>query len=378
MTSTFHGLEVAKRALFAQQAALYTTSHNIANANTEGYTRQRVNFNQVSTLSPSRSNSLFDAQIGSGVEAGSIERIRDKFLDLQYRRESSKLGYYESLSSSYLQMEEIMNEPSDTGLAKTMDQFWQSLQDLSVNPEDSGARSVVVERGIAVADTFKYLSNSLQSVKSNLEEEINVTTKEVNSILTQISAVNKQISEIEPHGYLPNDLYDERDRLIDKLSGIVNVSVSYQDSGGQPNPIATGLAKIQLANSSGEAVSPPVTLVDYPIGSGEPEDFVNEIEVEIVGSTVNAIKVDGQDYTGADFPSSGKIKALVEAYGYQDGADVKGIYPAMLNDLDEMAYEFANAFNTAHQQGFDLEGNSGGAFLCSKWYTTRCGSEFKC
>ncbi|UFT98549.1 flagellar hook-associated protein FlgK [Radiobacillus kanasensis] len=361
MTSTFHGLEVAKRALFAQQAALYTTSHNIANANTDGYTRQRVNFDQVSTLSGSRSNALFESQIGSGVEAGSIERVRDKFLDLQYRGETSKLGYYGSLASSFQQMEEIMNEPSDTGLSKSMDKFWQALQDLSVNPEDSGARSVVVERGIAVAETFNYLSTSLSAVRTDLENEIDVTQKELNSILNQINNVNQQISEIEPHGYLPNDLYDERDRLIDQLSNIVNVKVSYDASGGQPNPMAGGLATIELVNESGDSFDPPVTLVDGPTKQ------VNEVTVNIDDTlgkrAVSSITVGTSTFTGADFTSTGKMQALVEAYGYQDAGTVKGEFPQMLDALDELAFNFANEFNAAHRGGFDLEGNPGTDFF---------------
>src|SRR5690606_9711793 len=219
--STFGGLEMAKQALFAQQSALYTTGHNIANANTEGYSRQRVNF-ETATPYPagSRNRPQIPGQIGTGVEVGDIQRIRDQYLDMQFRGENSKVGYWETRAGALARMENLLNEPSDSGLSAVLDQFWQSLQDLSVNPENSGARSVVVERGQTLAETFNYLSDSLHAIRKDLEQEIDVTIKDVNSLLKQIHNINVQVSELEPHGYVANDLYDRRDKLIDELSSI--------------------------------------------------------------------------------------------------------------------------------------------------------------
>ena len=166
MTSTFHGLEVAKRALHTQQSALFTTGHNIANANTEGYTRQRVNFNQTSPFPPaSRNRPQMAGQLGTGVEAGSIQRVRDSFVDKQYRQENTSVGYYQTRADMLQKMETILNEPTDVGLSKSMDLFWQSLQDLSVNPEHTSTRAVVKERAIALADSFNYLHKTLQDVR---------------------------------------------------------------------------------------------------------------------------------------------------------------------------------------------------------------------
>src|SRR5690606_7858164 len=123
MVSTFHGLETAKRALTASQSALYTTGHNISNANTQGYTRQRVDF---------RTTNPYNApygKIGTGVEPGQVIRIRENYLDVQYRTEYNKFGYYSSISQALAKMEDIIHEPSDTGLQAVMDKFWNSLQD---------------------------------------------------------------------------------------------------------------------------------------------------------------------------------------------------------------------------------------------------------
>src|SRR5699024_2242255 len=152
--STFHGLEMARQALFAQQSALYTTGHNISNANTDGYSRQRVNFETTSPFpAPSRVQPQIAGQKGTGVDIGSIQRIRDHFLDVQYRNENGKLGYWETKSEALKRMENLLNEPTDEGLAAVMNEFWQSLNDLAVNPDNTGARSVVAQRGLAVAET---------------------------------------------------------------------------------------------------------------------------------------------------------------------------------------------------------------------------------
>ncbi|KGX86794.1 flagellar hook-associated protein FlgK [Pontibacillus marinus] len=315
MPSTFHGLEVAKRALFTQQSALYTTGHNISNANTEGYSRQRVNFEQTAPFPPaSRNRPEIPGQVGSGVQAGSIERVREEFLDVQFRGENSKQGYYESLTNAINKMEEVMNEPSEQGLSKTMDRFWNSLQDLADNPQDSGARSVVRQRGMAVAETFNYLSNSLRTIQKDLKSEINVTVKDINSKLTQIQNLNKQIGEVEPHGYLPNDLYDERDRLIDELSGMMNIDVSYSKSSNSANAksIAQGQANIQLADETGKPLQPPVSLLN-----GENVNKVNVTFNSSMGQNlVDQIQVGGQGYSFDQFKSQGKLKGLVNAMGY--------------------------------------------------------------
>ena len=134
MASTFYGLETARRALNTQQAALLTTGHNIANANTPGYTRQRVNMTTTQAFpSVGINRPQIAGQMGTGVQIGDVQRIRDSFIDTQYHTETSKLGYWQAKAEQLSQMEDIMNEPSETGLANTLDEFWSSLQDLASN-----------------------------------------------------------------------------------------------------------------------------------------------------------------------------------------------------------------------------------------------------
>jgi flagellar hook-associated protein 1 len=344
MGSTFMGLETARRGMMAQQSALYTTGQNVANASTPGYSRQRVNFVQTEAYpSIGMDREQIPGQMGTGVKAGSIQRVRESFLDVQYRGENNKLGYWQSRSDAMSKLESIMNEPSDSGLAKTMDQFWQSLQDLAVDPTNNGARSVVRQRGEAIADTFNYLSNSLTSIKSDHKSQIDVTVKEANSILYQIQKVNEQIGSVEPHGYLPNDLYDERDRLIDQLSSIVNINVSYTKMAGNADPKAEGQAVIKLVDDNGSEFG--ILLGD----SGMNELKVND---DGVNHSIKTISLGNQSIDFTKMNSSGKLKALIEAYGYEENGKAAGVYNDMLSELDRLAYTFATKFNEVHQDGF--------------------------
>jgi flagellar hook-associated protein 1 len=344
MRSTFMGLETARRGMFTQQGALQTTGHNIANASTPGYTRQRVNFTQTEPYPGAGLNMpQLPGQVGTGVEAGSVQRIRESFLDVQYRGENNKLGYWEARAESYTKMEEIMNEPSDSGLSTTMDQFWQSLQDLAVNPSNPGARSVVRQRAIAVTETFSYLSSSLNGIRADLKNEISVSEKEINSLSEQINNINKQIAGVEPHGMLPNDLYDERDRLIDQLSSLVNIKVDYTMSGGKPSPIAEGSVNITLLNDKGGSIGQLVNSTGF-----------NKLTVNFDGTdaSVKTIQLGNTQMNFQQFTSSGKLKSLVESYGYDSGNNqLTGVYPNMIDELDNMAYMFAYQFNLQHMDG---------------------------
>ncbi|MBA2877249.1 flagellar hook-associated protein 1 FlgK [Anoxybacillus kamchatkensis] len=355
MLSTFHGLETVRRGMTAQQQALYVTGHNIANANTPGYSRQRVNFEQTPPYPfASKNRPVMPGQMGTGVEGGTVQRMREEFLDVQYRGEHMKYGYWNTRAEALYKMEEIMNEPSDEGLAKTLDRFWQSLQDLAVNPSNSGARSVVRQRGMAVAETFHYLSSSLKSIRDDIKNELDVTVKAVNSLARQLNDLNKQISEVEVHGYLPNDLYDERNRLLDELSQYVNVKVTPVPSGGSALKIAEGRFTVELADRNGTSFG---KLVDGNTG------VFNEIKVEYETTGekyVNEMKLGNDSLNFLNFKENGKVGALLHSYGYVGGT---GLYPEMLNNLNAMAKAFVDEFNRVHQQGKGLNGSTNVPFF---------------
>ncbi|GGH76704.1 flagellar hook-associated protein 1 FlgK [Pullulanibacillus pueri] len=334
MTSTFSSLETVRRALATSQSAIQTTGHNVANADTDGYSRQRVNL-QATTPYPSvgMNSPMIPGQIGTGVEAGSVDRIRDEFVDKQVRQQATTTGYWQAKSDALSQMENIMNEPTDEGLSASIDEFWQSLQDLADNPTNSGARSVVRQDAQTLNDTFHYLSSSLQGVQDNLKDQIGVNVKQINSLASQINELNKQISKVEPSGYVANDLYDQRDKLVDQLSQLANIQVSKTSSGGNASASADGIYTVRIVGEDNQTY----TLVDG-------KNFkTNAFDVAIDDTNNTAtVTVGGQEVKGV----SGKIQGLIES--------VTEDYPNMMGALDQMAYNLANAFNEQHAKGYTL------------------------
>ncbi|MBU9711765.1 flagellar hook-associated protein FlgK [Evansella tamaricis] len=370
MKSTFHGLETFRRAINTQQTAIQTTGHNIANANTPGYSRQRVNLTPTEAFpSPAFNKPMIPGQIGSGVQAGEVQRIRQAFLDTQYRGENNKLGYWKQQHQALVKMEDIMNEPTENGIANMMDKFWQSLQDLSVHPEDAGARSVVLQNGVALADTFNYTYNSLLAVQHDQKSQIEVQQNNINSLLRQINNINKQIAAVEPHGYLSNDLYDQRDLLVDELSNYMNISVEQVGSGGLAKDIADGRYTVKLLDEHGRDLG--VTLVDgsrleanelhisYDENSGLVDGMFIAKPRALEGlEDVKDLKDRGGVFHFAsleDFRSPGALMASIEAYGYfGKNGEEKGLYPEMMAQLDLMVHTFVEEFNKVHSSGWSL------------------------
>ncbi len=232
MRSTFHGLETSKRALYTQQSALYTTGHNISNANTEGYTRQRVNMKATNPLeNPAWTRSTAPGQLGTGVDAASIDRIRESFLDDQYRNESQAFGDWSIQRDTLEKLESIVNEPSDTGLRKVIEEFWNAWQTLSQDPDNPTPRGVLKERALALAETFNYTAQKLSDLSADLTKDISLKTTEANTLISQIAGLNDQILKIETLGSQANDLRDQRDLLTDKLSEIINIRVTETNQG---------------------------------------------------------------------------------------------------------------------------------------------------
>ena len=392
MRSTFMGLEASKRGLFTQQTALYTTGHNIANANTAGYSRQRVNMQPTLGFPGTGLNApMTPGFIGTGVEAGSVQRIRDTFTDSQFRQESNKLGYWESRSSAISQMEDVLNEPSDYGLAKSMDEFWKSLQDLSVNPENGGARAVVVQRGIAVADSFNYMHKSITEIKDNAAKEIGISLNNVNSILEQIGDLNRQITAIEPNGYMPNDLYDARDNLLDELGQFFPIETSNTPSGGNALKVAEGSVTVSIKLKNGDLLKVVdgkdfAQLRNSGASSSDgvtPTSAVEGFHLVQFDASGDEIFVDANMAPSAkdvhdilEFSDLGKIKSLANSYGYMDNSATpveKGLFPEMIAKLNTMAAAFAEEFNKIHMgdttdpikypAGSDINGRPGEAFF---------------
>jgi len=226
MRSTFHSLETSKRALLTQQAALMTVGHNIANAATEGYSRQRVNLSAARPIeAPGMQSSTAPGQIGTGVQYDSIERLRDSYLDLQYRRENSSLSMWKVRNSTLDSIVTFINEPSESGFRSVMDKFWDSLEVLNRDPGLLSARIDLVSSAINLTDTFNALDVSLRSLESDIQLNIDRKVAQANALIESIASMYTLIRRTEAMGNNANDFRDQRDALVDQLSSIVDVQV---------------------------------------------------------------------------------------------------------------------------------------------------------
>ena len=218
-------LNTAKSGMNVSQVAIQTTSHNISNINTPGYSRQRVNQSASSPYSMPGKNSNFGAgQIGTGAQIDDVTRIRNSFYDYQYRSESHQYGNTSVKYEYFKNIEGIFNEPSDTAISSSLNSFFNSWSELSKDPQSSGVKSVVIENG-------KYLSNSinsafkrLESLEEGLDKQSEYIMDEVNSMLSQLDKLEKNIKIIQGSGKSPNDFLDQRDQLLDNLSFKLNIN----------------------------------------------------------------------------------------------------------------------------------------------------------
>lgn len=226
MASTFHGIETSKRALFVQNTMMQTLGHNVANASTDGYTRQRVSASATRPLyMPGMNSSVAPGQLGTGVQHDSITRVRDSFLDLQYRRENSSLGSWSIQDSSIRSIESFLNEPSANALSGVMDKFWDSWEVLNRDPSLLSARVEVTGAAQNMTDMLKHVGQSLNKLDDDITNNINIKISESNDILNNIANLTSMIQKVEGKGDNANDFRDQRDLLIDKLSTIVNIEV---------------------------------------------------------------------------------------------------------------------------------------------------------
>jgi len=220
MVSSFHGLELGKRALTASQAQITTTSHNIANANTKGYSRQQV------LVDPSHALSIYTngktSQLGTGVLINSIIRVRDQYLDQQYRNQTSGYGEWSIKQETLSQLESVINEPSETGLSQAINEFWDAWENLANHPDSMPARAVITERVQALIDMVKSMDQSMDTITNTLKNKQTNKLDEANHLIDQIAELNKSIKIA---GNNANDLLDQRDVLVEELSKLVNVKV---------------------------------------------------------------------------------------------------------------------------------------------------------
>lgn len=332
MGSTFSGLNISISGLFANQKALSVTSHNIANANTEGYTRQRVDMNAF------RPDQLPGVQgtLGTGVDTDAVKQIRNSYLDYAFRAENSKYEEWMSREDVLTNIEGIFNEPSDSGISTVMDQYFSAVQELNKNPESLTTRALVRQRAIALTKSINNVYSRLSNLQKDTNFQMKVATSEINGYAREIAKLNKIIYESELEGGKANDVRDQRNLLLDKLSGLTEIQY-YEDDN----------QRFHVSISGHELVN-----------------HYNYDELELVDRTTkkNDVDVNGildlQWKSGATFTTtSGKLKGIMEMRD-NNSAENKGV-PYYMEKLNEFTDTVMTEMNMIHSQGFDLDKETG-------------------
>jgi flagellar hook-associated protein 1 len=329
MASTFFGLNVALSGVVTQQRALNTVSHNLTNATTPGFSRQRVDTSAASPFPyPALNNPVGPGQMGTGVVATQYMRLRDEFADLSFRGATSDLGQYEAKADSLGNIDTIIDEPGDTGLTHLLSQFWGSWQALSVNPDSAAAREAVRAAGVSLAQGFNDLDKQLTASQTDADTRITLGVSRVNELAGQINQLNKQIAMVVAVGQEPNDLRDQRDQLLDQLSSFSDVTVT--------RPSATN-GKISVAIGS-----------QLIVDSGT--DTVNALAVSAAGAaTVNGV---------ATTITSGSLRGQIDIRD-----TIVGGPNGYLAQLDALAGAVATSVNARHAAGYGTDGTTGNAFF---------------
>lgn len=230
MASSFAGIEIGKRSLMAHSTQISTAGHNISNADTEGYSRQRVNVRAFDPLyRPDLERAQVAGQIGQGTDAESITRVRDELLDSRIIGQTNVESYWATREKYYAMIESVYNEPEEISVRGNMDKFWQGWQELSVYPDSDAARQAVVTRGQTLTDSIRQQFRGLSEIGKQIDGDIEATVRQVNDISSQIAAVNAEIVRSRAMGDNPNDLMDRRDLLVEKLANLINVTVDRKD-----------------------------------------------------------------------------------------------------------------------------------------------------
>lgn len=225
MSNLLGTLRSATSGMSVSQTAIQTTSHNISNLNTPGYSRQRVEQSANRPFSqPGLNSNLGAGQLGTGVQATNVIRIRNTFYDYQFRSESHTYGDISVKYEYYKNMEVAFNEPSDNAISSSLNSFFNGWNELAKDPNSAGAKNIVVENAKFLANNINKGSQKLESFQDSLNEQSEQILKDINQKLSELKELDKNIKIAESVGQTPNDLLDERDKIIDDLSFKLNIN----------------------------------------------------------------------------------------------------------------------------------------------------------
>lgn len=229
MAGLFSTFNIGKSGINVSQSTINTTSHNISNSNTVGYTRQRA---KVVTSTPLSTGITGTGQMGTGAKVEAIERVRDTFIDYQVRSSNSKLGSVNIKNDILSQVEDIFNEPSDTGISSMVGKFFDSWQEVAKQPNSSNTRTVLAQNTLALTNALNSTYTKLEDLEENCQKQIKQNVVDVNTLLDKIDKINQEIKTVTASGETPNDLMDTRDNYLDQLSSIIGISTDNKSYNG--------------------------------------------------------------------------------------------------------------------------------------------------
>src|SRR5579872_373379 len=303
---TFTGLETALRGLTAAQAAIDTTGQNIANANNPGYSRQTAVLAESDSLDlPAFSNTTgHGVQLGTGVDVTTINRVRDQFLDVQYRAQNSATSGLQTASGLLQQVQTALAEPSTDGVTSQLTAFWNSWSNLANAPTSLAAKQCVVDSATTLADTFNGIDSQLQTIQNQADSQYTSLTSssgQIQSDANQIAALNGEINQALGAGQSPNNLLDQRDQLLDDLSQYGTVSVTDPGNGllvvnfggDMSTPLVNGksansVSSLNLGPNSGGTIG---TLAGLVSPTGQISGYLNTLNqfATTLANSVNAL-----------------------------------------------------------------------------------------
>ncbi|MGA8182526.1 MAG: flagellar hook-associated protein FlgK, partial [Terriglobia bacterium] len=312
-------LDIATSALNAQQQSIDVTAHNIANVNTEGYSRQTPD---LETKQPMVNNGLI---MGRGVDVDQVTQSSDRFIEKRLMQEKSSLSSSSEMEKYLQVLEGYFNETADTGMSTMLTDFWNNWYDISNNPSGSAERSSLYEHSTLLSEQFNELGNDLTQVKADLTHAVSSGIDTINQITQEIAQLNNQIVGMESDN-TANDLRDKRNALVSELNGYLDVKTFDQSNGSLTLVSAKGCTLVQGSSN---------------------------YELEMGGANGDSViwqDSGGRDVDITDYISDGKLG------GWLDTRDeVVGKYQL---DLDALAKEFIWSVNQQHSQGAGLEGFS--------------------
>ncbi|UOY03907.1 flagellar hook-associated protein FlgK [Blastococcus sp. PRF04-17] len=333
--STFSALNAATTALWAQRRALDVTGQNIANVNTEGYSRQRVD---LKAIGGSAVPAFFSTSpgIGAGVNADAVSRIRDAFLEGRGHVEHANSARLVAETEAYDLVEQSFREPGDTGIQSLLSDMWKGWQDVANNPKEPAARGQVLQQLETLVGGIHFSQASLGAQWGQTRENLEVLVKDVNAAATTIAQLNKAIRGATQSGLPANDLADQRDLLVMKLADQIGATTRPGED-GMVDVIVGGMSLVSGTAASQFAVQ----------GPNDPNLITPTDKPRIVTAS-------GGFTVAAGGTAGGQLSAL------------NVILPGYRGQLDRLAQDLAAALNTAHTtNAYDSLGNPGTPLLGS-------------